>query len=70
MKKKNHFIRFLIHFNNCFSETHLRKTIGTSKMKTFDALVDGFQPLTNVTKNSTSRVEGVLDPPLEHYNVF
>ena len=47
------------------------KTIVTSKMKVFVVLlVCGLQPSTNVTKNSTLGVAGVLDPPLELYNVF
>ena len=46
---------------------YLRKTIATSKRKPFVALISDFQPLINVTKNSIS---GVLDPSLEHYNVF
>ena len=49
---------------------HLKKPIATSKMKPFVALVGGFQPLTNVTKTFISGVVGVLDRPLEHYNVF
>ena len=39
-------------------------------MKPFVALVGNFQPLTNTTKNSISAVVGVLDPPLEPYNVL
>ena len=47
------------------------KTIVTSKMKVFVVLlVCGLQPSTNVTKNSILGVAGVLDPPLELYNVF
>lgn len=37
------------------------KNIVTSKMKPFVPLVDGFQPLANVTKNSISGVAEVLD---------
>ena len=39
-------------------------------MKPFVALIGGFQPLSNVAKNSISEVVGVLYPPLGHYNVF
>ena len=39
-------------------------------MKLIVALVGGFQPLTILTKNSKSRVAGVLDSSLEHYIVF
>ena len=44
---------------------YLRKTIAKPKMKALVALVSGFQPLTNVTKNSIFGVAGELDPPLE-----
>ena len=54
-------------FNSSFTETYLRKTIATSKMKPFDTIVGGFQLLTNVTKNSILGVAGVLDPPQKHY---
>ena len=57
-------------FNSCFAETHLRKTIATSKIKHLIALVSGFQPGANGTKNSISEVEDVLDPPLERYRVL
>ena len=46
---------------------HLKKSIATSKTEPFVALVDGFQALTNATKNFISGVAGVLDPHLEHY---
>ena len=36
----------------------------------FDTLVGGFQPLTNVAKNSLLGDAGVLNPLLEHYNLF
>ena len=36
----------------------------TSKMQLFVALVNGLQPLTNVTKNSILDIVGVLDTPL------
>ena len=47
------------------------KTIATSKVNVFVLLlIYNFQPSTNVTKNSILGVAGVLDPPLELYNVF
>ena len=49
---------------------YLKKTIATSKMKPFVALVSGFQPSINVTNNSILGVAGILDPPLKHYNAF
>ena len=45
---------------------HPKKPIATSKMKPFVALISGFQPLTNVTKNPISGAVRVLDLPLEH----
>ena len=46
------------------------KTIATSKMKLFVALVCGFQPSTNVTKSSILGIAGVLDRPSGHYFTF
>lgn len=46
------------------------KTIATFKMEFFVSLVSGFQLLTNFTENSILVVTGVLDPPLEYYNIF
>ena len=54
-------IAFLINFNICFRETYLRNTIATCKRKPFVGLVSGFQPVTNVRKNSISGFVGVLD---------
>ena len=39
-------------------------------MEAFIALVSGFQPLTNITKNPISKVAGVLGPRMERYNVL
>ena len=41
------------------------RILGTSKVDLFKKLVNGFQPLTYVTKNSVVHVAGVLDPPLK-----
>ena len=38
-------------------------------MKLFGALVNGFQPLTNVTKNSMLDAVGVLGTPLTCENI-
>ena len=46
------------------------KTIATSKMELFVTLVTNFQPLTNLTKNPSICTMGVLNAPLEYYNVF
>ena len=39
-------------------------TLATSKMELFMTLVNGLQPITNVTKNSILDAVGVLDIPL------
>ena len=40
------------------------KTTATSKMESFVIIVNGFQPLTIITKRSILDVAAVLDPPL------
>ena len=40
------------------------RTTATSKMERFVIIVNGFQPLTNMTKRSILDVAAVLDPPL------
>ena len=40
------------------------RTAATSKMEIFVILVNGFQPLTIITKCSILDVTAVLDPPL------
>ena len=40
------------------------KTAATSKMERFVIIVNGFQPLTIITKRSILDVAAVLDPPL------
>ena len=41
----------------------------TSKMELFVTILDGFQSLTNVTKNYILDVMGVLDPSLFFQNI-
>ena len=41
------------------------KTTATSKMELFVIIVNGFQPLTIITKCSILDVAAVLDPPLQ-----
>ena len=41
------------------------RTAATSKMELFVILVNGFQPLTIITKCSILDVAAVLDPPLQ-----
>ena len=53
-------IRYVIH--NLFREGF--RTAATSKMEYFVILVNGFQPLTIITKSSTLDVAAVLDPAL------
>ena len=40
------------------------RTAATSKMERFVIIVNGFQPLTIITKRSILDVAAVLDPPL------
>ena len=40
------------------------RTTATSKMERFVIIVNGFQPLTIITKRSILYVAAVLDPPL------
>ena len=39
-------------------------TAATTKVELFAIIVNGFQPLTIVTKSSTLELAAVLDPPL------
>ena len=41
------------------------RTAATSKMEHFVIIVNGFQPLTIITKSSILDVATVLEPPLE-----
>ena len=41
------------------------RAAATSKMKRFVIIVNGFQPLTIITKGSILDVAAALDPPLE-----
>ena len=55
--------------NNKFLETPTEcrggsRTAGTFKVELFVIIVDGFQPLTIITKRSILNVAAVLDPPL------
>ena len=40
------------------------RTVATSKMERFAIIVNGFQPLTIITKRSILDVAAALDPPL------
>ena len=44
--------------------------IVTAKMELFVALVSSFQSLNNFTKKPNVGAMGVLNAPLEHYNLF
>ena len=46
------------------------KTAATSKMERFMIIVNGFQPLTVITKRSILDVAAVLDPPLLEIFIF
>ena len=56
----------------CFREKHkdVSKAILTAKMELSVALVGSFPPLTNFTKNPNIGAMGVLNVPLEYYDVF
>ena len=49
--------------------TTVSMTLETSNMELFLAVVNGFQPLTNVTNNSMLDVVGILDTSLTCRNV-
>ena len=49
---------------------NVSRTIATAKMELFVKLVSCFQPLTNFTKNHNIGAMGVLNEPLESYNIF
>ena len=42
------------------------RTAATTKMELFEIIVNGFQPLTIITKCSNLDVAAVLDPPQVH----
>ena len=46
------------------------RTTATSKMKLFEIIVNGFQPLTNITKNFILDVAAGLDPSLNSNNLI
>ena len=46
------------------------RTAATSKVELFVIIVNGFEPLTIITKSSTLDVATVLDPPLTYSDVF
>ena len=45
------------------------RTTATFKMERFVIIVNGFQPVTIITKNSTLDVTAVLDPPLQNAEI-
>ena len=44
------------------------RAAATSKMECFVIIVNGFQPLTIITKHSILDVVAALDPPLQNQN--
>ena len=70
------FIFFAISFAEVIKHVKLRggsRAAAISKMEHFVIMVNGFQPLTIITKRSILDVAAVLDPPLklivfENYN--
>ena len=55
-----------------FLEKHrdVSRTIVTAKMELLLTLVSSFQPLTNFTKNPNIGAMGILNAPVEYYNIF
>ena len=49
---------------------NISRTIAKVKIELLVALVCSFQPLTNFTKNLNVGAIGVLNTPLEYYNVL
>ena len=74
--KKNLEIKEGISFSNCKNEglTNVEvnsggsRTAATFKVQLFVITVNGFEPLTAITKSSTLDVAAVLDPPLKLQN--
>ena len=54
-----------LHFTCTIQKTHRGRSraTATSKMERFVVIVNGFQPLTIITKRSILAVAAVLDPP-------
>ena len=50
--------------DSCIVDRGGSNTAATFKVKLFVIIVNGFQPLTIITKSSTLDVTAVLDPPL------
>ena len=54
--------KFVVFISNIFTKGGSRDA-ATSKMELFVTIVNGFKPLTIITKRSILDVAGVLDPP-------
>ena len=62
----------IIYFDSMFCDEFIRggsRTAAVSKMERFVIIVNGWKPLTIVTKRSILDVAAVLDPPL-HVDMF
>ena len=67
------FILGLLRYSLCNLIKYSRggsRTAATSKMEHFVIIVNGFQPLTIITKYSILDVAAVLDPPLYSISIF
>ena len=53
-------------FNKSYFIRDGSRAVATSKMERFVIIVNGFQPLTIITKRSILDVAAALDPPLLH----
>ena len=61
------YARLIFDLNNCTNESSIKDgstTAATSKMEHFVIIVNGWKPLTIITKSSILDVTAVLDPPL------
>ena len=76
VKEKYRLVSILKHISKVYRGGS--RAAATSKMECFVIIVNGFQPLTIVTKHSILDVAAVLDPPLvyrkllynQHYSYF
>ena len=60
-------------YTHIFHETGIRgrsRTAATSKMECFVIIVNGWKPLTTITKHSILDVAAALDPPLGMQNLI
>ena len=59
--EKQETLKYLKNHVLLFDSRDVSRTLATPKMELFLTMVNGFQPLTNATKNSILAVMGILD---------